>query len=65
MKVCFSPIWKATVDPRVIETTLACYQRLAPGFRRLGPPVRVDFLPFGELGKIRRKALAEMIRNRA
>ncbi|MCP5533969.1 MAG: AMP-binding protein [Akkermansiaceae bacterium] len=59
------PVFVATVDPRVIETTLAGYQRLAPGFRRLGPPVRVDFLPFGELGKIRRKALAEMIRNRA
>ena len=58
------PVFLATVDARVIEETLAAYHRAAPGFRRLDAPVAVDVLPRGELGKLRRKELREILGRR-
>lgn len=59
------PVFLSSVDRHLIESVLAGYQPTAPGFRRLTPPVLVDGLPLGKLGKVRRKALVELIQNRA
>ena len=52
------PVFENTVSPSVMRETLATYKENSPGFRRLAAPVRITALPRGELGKLRRVALA-------
>ena len=57
------PVFESSVNPSLIETTLALYEKQAPGFRRLRPAVVVEKLPRGELGKLRRSEIAAAYRN--
>ncbi len=56
------PVIEASVDGEVIESIVSGFNRRVPGFRRLGKPVIVDFLPRSELGKVRRAELMEICR---
>ncbi len=51
------PVFEASVSRQVIDTTLALYEKQAPGYRRLRPATVVENFPRSELGKLRRKEL--------
>ncbi len=55
------PIFESSVDQKLITETLAVYEKQAPGFRRLKPPVIVNSLPRSELGKVQRASLLHQI----
>lgn len=57
------PVFAAAVDPQVIAAVLTKYAGRAPGFRRLRPPVMLEQIPCGPLGKPRRAELAAAILN--
>ncbi|KAB2638242.1 MAG: AMP-binding protein [Verrucomicrobia bacterium] len=52
------PVFEAAVDPALAAAALAAYHEQAPGFRRLQPPLVLETLPRGPLGKLRRAELA-------
>jgi len=54
------PVFSGTVDRAQVEAAVEAYNAVAPGFRRLLPPMFVETLPRSELGKIRRGDLAEL-----
>jgi O-succinylbenzoic acid--CoA ligase len=54
------PVFSGTVDRVQVEAAVEAYNAVAPGFRRLLPPLFVETLPRSELGKIRRGDLAEL-----
>ncbi len=56
------PVFETSVSRQVIDTTLALYEKQAPGFRRLRPAAVVTDFPRSELGKLRRSELALLLR---
>lgn len=52
------PIFEFSCDADVVASTLARYQKVTPGFRRLQSPVFIAKIPRSELGKPSRKDLA-------
>ncbi|MCX6873883.1 MAG: AMP-binding protein [Verrucomicrobia bacterium] len=60
---CLVPVFESSVDPAIVAAALAGYQNQAPGFRRLQAPLMVAALPRSPLGKLRRPALAEVVRD--
>jgi O-succinylbenzoic acid--CoA ligase len=56
------PVFDSSVSRQVIDTTLALYEKQAPGFRRLRPATVIADFPRSELGKLRRNELAVMVR---
>jgi O-succinylbenzoic acid--CoA ligase len=55
------PVFEASVSRQVIDSTLALYEKQAPGFRRLRAAVVVEDFPRSGLGKLRRNELAAML----
>lgn len=58
---CLVPVFEASIDPAIAADALDLYQRKAPGFRRLLPPIFVESLPRSPLGKLRRTELAATV----
>jgi O-succinylbenzoic acid--CoA ligase len=56
------PVFETSVSRQVIDSTLALYEKQAPGFRRLRPAAVIADFPRSELGKLRRNELAVMVR---
>jgi acyl-CoA synthetase (AMP-forming)/AMP-acid ligase II len=55
------PVFDAAVDEAAMEAVLAGYAAQAPGFRRLGPALRLPSLPRSPLGKPRRAEILALI----
>ena len=53
-------VFSPTVDPDLIHQTIVCHNHTAPGFQRLGPPVFLETIPLGPLGKVQRSKLREL-----
>ena len=51
------PVFEFSCEPDVVMSTLARYQKAAPGFRRLQSPVFIEKIPRSDLGKPLRKDL--------
>lgn len=56
------PVFEISVSPEIIDSTLALYEKKAPGFRRLRPAAVIADFPRSELGKLRRIELAVILR---
>jgi O-succinylbenzoic acid--CoA ligase len=55
------PVFESSVGSALIDSTLALYEKQAPGFRRLRPAAVISDFPRSELGKIRRNELAAIV----
>jgi O-succinylbenzoic acid--CoA ligase len=55
------PVFEKSASPSQIKTLLTRHHAACPGYERLSTPVFIGAIPRTSLGKIRRKALAEMM----
>ena len=56
------PVFDNSVDAALIAAVLTRYAELAPGFRRLRPPVILARFPTSPLGKPRRAEIVAALR---